>query len=301
MRSGVSPHRSAASVPPELACVVLSAGNPPTLIDAVTSLCAQSEPLEIVVINSGGGDARASLRAAGLDVSVVEVSTRILPGAARNRGVAVTSAPFISFLASDCVAEPGWAETRLRAHRSGAVAVASAVTNPFRTSLPAWASYVALFNRRMPGVSLQLAQLYGASYARKLFEQHGFFSEDMRGGEDTDFHRRLAAAGVPIDWEPGVRTAHRHPTRFLELLRDQFRRGARSARAWEKLRSFGPLYVAVTAFRRLPSSARVAWQASSRRERRWIAASTLLLPVAAAAYAAGSIAHGLLKSGREEE
>jgi GT2 family glycosyltransferase len=293
--------RSANSVSPELACVVLSTGNPSTLIDAVASLHAQDEPVEIVVVHSGGGGAQASLAAAGFELKVVEIETRILPGAARNRGIAATSAPFISFLASDCVAERGWAETRLRAHRSGAVAVASAVTNPFRTNLPAWASYVALFNRRMPGVSVQLAQLYGASYARRLFEQHGYFSEDMRGGEDTDFHRRLAAAGVPIDWEPGVRTAHRHPTDLFALLRDQFRRGARSARAWEKLRGFGPLYVAVNAFRRLPSSARVAWYASPSEERRWIAASTLLLPVAAAAYAAGSIAHGLLRSGREEE
>jgi glycosyltransferase involved in cell wall biosynthesis len=287
--------------PPELACAVLAVGNPPALLAAVRSVIDQSEPVEVVVVSSGGTGAAATLAAAGLDVQVIEIAGRVLPGAARNRGIAATTAPYVSFLAADCTAEPGWAAARLRAHRAGAVAVASAVTNPFATNLSAWTSYVALFNRRMPGVPSPYALLYGVSYARRLFDEHGLFREDMRGGEDTDFHQRLTAAGVPIVWEPAVRTAHRHPTRLFELLRDQFRRGARSALAWERLRGPAPIRVATNAFERLPSSARLAWRAAARRERRWVAAAALLLPLAAAAYAAGSIAHALWQSGKDEE
>ena len=280
---------------------MLAVGNPPALIAAVQSLIEQSEPVEVVVINSGGMGAASSLAGVGLPVKVIELADRILPGAARNRGIAATTAPYISFLAADCIAEPSWAAARLRAHRAGAAAVASAVTNHFTTNLSAWTSYIALFNRRMPGVPSPHALLYGVSYARDLFESYGLFREEIRGGEDTDFHQRLSAGGVEIVWEPEVRTAHRHPTRLFELLHDQFRRGARSARAWERLRGPAPIRVATNAFQRIPSSACLAWHAVARHERKWVAAAAMLLPIAATAYAAGSIAHALLESGKDEE
>lgn len=279
----------------------MAVGNPPALIAAVRSLLEQSEPVEVAVVNSGGGGAAAALVEAGFHVKVIEIAERVLPGAARNRGIAATTAHYVSFLAADCMAEPEWAAARLRAHGGGAVAVASAVTNPFTTNVSAWTSYIALFHRRMPGVPPPHALLYGVSYARSLFEDHGFFREDMRGGEDTDFHQRLSVGGVVIVWEPGARTAHRHPTRLFDLLRDQFRRGARSALAWERLRGPAPIRVATNAFQRLPSSARLAWRAVTPGERKWVAAAAVLLPLAAMAYAAGSIAHALLKSGKDEE
>lgn len=278
---------------PDLACAVLALGNPPELPAAVRSLLGQSEPVEVVVVNSGGGGARASLSREGLDgtVEVVERAERLLPGAARNLGIAATRAPFVAFLAADCLAEPGWAAARLAAHRAGALAVASAVTNPFRRDLAAWASYVALFSRRMPGTPGGEALLYGVSYARGLFETCGLFREDLRGGEDTEFHERLREHAA-IVWEPAVRTAHRHPRRVSELLRDQHRRGARSATAWAKLQGPGAREVALTALRRLPADFRRAWRGSEAAERFWIAAAGLVLPAAALAYAAGALAAG---------
>jgi len=274
---------------PELACVVLSLGNPPELPSAVRSLVAQEPPPEIIVVNSGGGGAAATLADAGLAVPVMERAERLLPGAARNLGVGATRAPFVGFLAADCVAEPGWAAARIAAHRAGAAAVASAVTNPYRRNLAAWTSYVALFNRRMPGVPAGDALLYGVSYARGLFDRFGPFREDLRGGEDTDFHRRLAGR-VAIAWEPRVRTAHRHPTTLHALLRDQFQRGARSATAWGRLDGSASPSVARNALRRVPEGARFAWRAAGPGERPWIAAAIALLPLSALAYAAGSTA-----------
>lgn len=273
---------------PDLACVVLGLGNPPELPDAVRSLLTQSEPVEVVVVNSAGGGAATALAAAGLDVPVIERVERLLPGAVRNLGIAATRAPFIAFLAADCWAEPGWAAARLRAHGAGAAAVASAVTNPYRRNLAAWASYVALFSPRMPGVPPGEALRYGASYARSLFERFGPFREDLRGGEDTDFHQRLDGE-VTIAWEPAVRTAHRHPRRLTTLLADQYRRGARSATAWTRLQQYRPTEVASNALRRVPEGLKRAWRAAEPGERPWIAAASLLLPVSALAYAAGAL------------
>jgi glycosyltransferase involved in cell wall biosynthesis len=223
----------------------------------------------------------------GLAVPLVERAERLFAGAARNLGIAATRAPFVSFLAADCLAEPGWAAARLAAHRGGDQAVASAVTNPYGSNLAAWASYVALFAHRMPGTDERLALRYGASYARSLFERFGWFREDLRSGEDTEFHRRLE--GVEVAWHPGVRTAHRHPQRVAALFADQFRRGARSVAAWERLAGPSRTTVAATALRRLPRSLATAWHGALPSERRWIAAASLLLPAAALAYAAGAL------------
>ncbi|MBL8591518.1 MAG: glycosyltransferase family 2 protein, partial [Devosia sp.] len=97
---------------PELAVVVLSVGAPPELRLAVESLLRQPEPLEIVVVNSGGGDLAAVLPAAP-GISTVTVEGLLWPGAARNAGIRATSAPWVAFLASDLVAAPDWAAERL--------------------------------------------------------------------------------------------------------------------------------------------------------------------------------------------
>ncbi|HEX2253785.1 MAG TPA: glycosyltransferase, partial [Thermoanaerobaculia bacterium] len=228
--------------PAQLACVVLSLGNEPGLVDAVRSLLAQGHEagengLELVVVNSGGGGAAAALARAGIGrsgtpVRVVERSERLFAGAARNLGIAATTAPFVAFLAADCVAAPGWVAARLRRHRGGAAAVASALLHTAPRNPVAWAAHVALYSRRMPGVPASERLLYGVSYARELFHRFGPFPEDLRAGEDTVFHQRLAAAAVAIEWAPEVCTRHRNPRRLAPLLADQYRRGARSAAAW---------------------------------------------------------------------
>jgi len=276
---------------PALACVVLAVRNPPELIGAVRSLLDQHHPIELVVVNSGGGDATTAL--AEFDhVRVIDVHDLLLPGAARNVGIAATSAPFVAFLAADCLAEAGWVRGRLDAHHLGAPAVASAVTNPYRRNLIAWTMYVSLFSRRMPGTPNDQASLYGASYDRGLFDRFGLFREDMRGGEDTEFHQRLAPE-VAIRWTPEVRTAHRHPRTLGALLRDHYRRGRRTAAAWDQLDGYRELTVAKNVVRRAPTSARAAWRAAATGERRWVAAAATLLVCPTVAYALGALSHAV--------
>lgn len=266
--------------------IVMSLGAPPELEHAIASLCAQDVPLEIVVVNSGGGDPVARLARFAGRLRVVCRDGVLWPGATRNAGIAATRAPFVAFLESDCTAQPGWAAHRLRRHREGAAAVATALINDRPRNWCALASHLALFARRLPGVPEPYAHRYGASFARHVFETYGAFREDLRTGEDTELAARLPAALRPV-WAPEVRAAHANPTRPLAMLADQYRRGCRMAAAraelrWPRSRRRLPYVV-----RRLRDCTRIALLATSGRDRLRVLCAWPLLAACVAAYALG--------------
>jgi hypothetical protein len=189
----------------------------------------------VVVVNSGGGAPRARLEAAGMQVTVVERSERLYPGAVRNLGVAATRAPWVGFLAADCLALPGWVEGRLAAHRAGAHAVASLLVNPDQGNRSAAAAALLLHHRRMAHTPSSERLYMGLSYSRELLERLGPFRDDVRIGEDSEFEQRMQAAGVRAVWSDVVRTAHRNPRSLRALVREQYARGTRSVQARAQL------------------------------------------------------------------
>lgn len=274
----------------ELACAVLSYRDEAGLPDAVRSLLAQGEPIELIVVNSGGGDPASRLEAEQLDVTVVNVAERLFPGGARNVAIERTKAPFIAFLAADCVAEPGWIAGRLREHRRGAVAVASTLTNAYAGSRAASASYLLLHNRLVTADSSTPHALYGLSYDRRLFERYGLFADDLRAGEDTEFNARLIA-DHPIVKAPDVRTAHRYPTTLTALFADAFRRGRLQATMLARIeRRTRPrsLLVTARAVLNVPHALRFAWNAPAD-VRPQLLRSWPLVGAGGVAYAAGAL------------
>ena len=223
---------------PDLCTVVLSYRNEGTVLSAVESLVSQGAETEVVVVHSGGGATPDMLRQTG--VRVLASEDRLTPGAARNRGIQATEAPFVSFLAADCVALSGWVEGRQRRHRAGAGAVASAMVEE-GGGAAALASHLLQHSSRMPHVSGSPTLRFGVSYARSLLERHGPFPEDLPAEEDVSLNARLIAAGVEIVAAPEVATAHLYPGTARHLLRDQYRRGRlrvqvrRAARPWPLL------------------------------------------------------------------
>lgn len=228
----------------ELACAVLSYLDEPFLVDAVRSVLDQSTGVEVVVVNSGGGDPAGRLAAAGLGVPVHSVPERLYPGAVRNVGIDQTRAPYLAFLAADCLAAPGWAAARLREHRAGAAAVASPLTNVYPESSTAWAALLLLHNRRLAVTSPGQRLLYSLSYSRQLFDRFGRFREDLRAGEDTEFNARFREQ-VPTVFAADAVTGHRYPTEPGTMLRDAFRRGRLQAQMQGAIERRGPRNVRV--------------------------------------------------------
>ena len=234
---------------PRIAVVVMSYGLRRSLASAVRSVQNQDEPAEIVVVHSGDGDIDAYFRQSAIDVRIVRSSTRLLPGATRNAGIAATQAPVVAFLADDCRAEPGALRERLKAHDAGARAVASALLCHKPHNPCALAAHLSLYVRRMPRAAPDIALTYGSSYDRALFSEHGLFREDMESGEDTEFNKRLGRAHGPI-WRPAVRTVHIGADTLGDYFAGQFRRGRRMAAAWAALGSHDKRSVARDALAR---------------------------------------------------
>jgi glycosyltransferase involved in cell wall biosynthesis len=251
----------------------------------VRSLLSQSEPVEIVVVNSCGGDPEDALRSAGLDVPVIDSPRPLFPGAARNLAIEATSAPYVAFLAADCRAEPGWAAGRLRRHRAGAQAVACAMANTTPDRRSSCAAYLLLHNRRMPETPAGERLLYGLSYARPLLERLGGFRGDLRAGEDSKLNSLLPEAAA---WAPDVVCAHRYPTRPGEMLRDQYSRGRRRAAMRRITGEKFTWRIPRSALRNIRRSIEQARLASDPVERRRLLRARALVYAGGAAYAVGA-------------
>ena len=273
---------------PDLGVIVIATGAHPRLVAAVRSLLSEPAPLEVIVVNSGGGDAKALLARSGLRVPVVESERLLLPGAARNLGIANLRAGYIAFLADDCQATPGWAAGRLALHRAGHPAVGSALLTDRRRNPIAWAAHLYLHYRRLPGTPPHAQLVYGASYDRRLFDRHGLFREDLRIGEDTEFHSRLLEAEKPV-WAPTVRTIHRTPGGIGDLVRDHFKRGRLFVRWQRELTGLARPGRRVVLRLLSASVMRFArgFQWSDGRDRFWIVLAAPFILLGAAAYSAG--------------
>lgn len=259
----------------DLAVVVMGYRNEATIAGAVGSVVDQARLLsagsiEVVVVASGEDDRSVEvLSVTHPEVEVVWSPSRLFAGGARNVGLRATSAPLVAFLAADCLAEPGWVSARLHAHRSGRPVVAGAMVAapPWRPS--GWASHVALFARRLPGrgpgpVVPPDPGAHGLSFERTVFDIVGEFDDSVRVSEDTELAGRVAAAGVPIWFEPAVRTAHHGPRGAVALARQHHERGVRAALAADEGQppiglARAVVGVAWSTARRTASAVRVAW------------------------------------------
>jgi GT2 family glycosyltransferase len=259
-------------VTPELSVVVMGYRNEGTIVEALRSVVGQigSAPVEVVVVTSGGDGSASRVREAFPEVPVVESPTRLLPGGARNAGVAATRGTFVAFLAADCTAEPGWVAGRLAAHRAGHDAVGAAAVPTGRVPSAGWAYQYLLYPARLPGRAPgELPPFddggHGLSVRRSLLEEVGPFDEDIRIGEDTIVLQRLARAGIPVWYEPSVRTGHPVPQSLRALVREAALRGARRGRWWEDRPARpGRLVLAVTGARRVWQRLHWMWRKVAR-------------------------------------
>ena len=212
----------------KLAVIVMAVKAPATLARAVDSVRSQSPEVEIVVVNSGGGDARRLLQRQLDQIRLIETATPLFVGAARNIGIESSRAPYVAFLAADCEALPGWVAGRLARHAAGALMVSTAVEPARPGTVIGSMAECLVFPLRSALLGQEAAVHYGRSYDRALFAQVGLFAPRLRVAEDTEFHRRTDTLASPV-WAPEIRVRHDDPQALIPLLLDLHRRGQRAA------------------------------------------------------------------------
>lgn len=190
------------------------------------------EEVEIVISASSPMSLTSFDLADHPDVVVLPTESMLLPGETRNRGLAAATSDFIAFIASDCVAEPGWVGERVRLHRAGYDAVAGSVTYNGRRTPWGLGAHFFLFGYRAPVgrddaiVSFPDPRGHGLSMSRAIFERIGNFADDLRIGEDTDLYFRLGSES-PVIFSTKVRCAHSASWTPLSVISDLYRRGRR--------------------------------------------------------------------------
>jgi glycosyltransferase involved in cell wall biosynthesis len=221
---------------PAMSVIVTAYKSESTIEEAVRSVVDQPspEPFEVIVVTSGPDRSADIVRKKFPNVRVISSSVRLLPGGARNAGVAEARGEFIGFLAAHAKAHPNWVAHRLQLHRDGHDAVAGSVADGGGNSIGLASLYIVYSDRlksRPAGlVSPPDPAAHSISMRKSLLEEVGLFDESVRVGEDTVLAMRLAERGVKIWFEPSVTISVSWPTTLPGLVRDQFLRGRRASR-----------------------------------------------------------------------
>ena len=178
---------------------------------ALAPQLAAAGDVEAVVVDNASPESPAGLVAAHPGLRLV-IEPAKGAAAARNRGVAETTAPALAFLDCDCVPAPDWLDRARALARPGTV-IGGRVdtfdeTPPPRTGAQAFETVFA-FRQRM------YVERKGFSVTANLLTGRAVFADvgDLVPGlsEDIDWCRRATAKGHALIYADDLRVAH--PTR----------------------------------------------------------------------------------------
>ena len=209
------------------------AGHLSRVLSALGRQVVDDGRFEVILVDSSeNGDGARAVEAYPTrpPVTVERHEAGLTPGAARNRGVALSRGRFVTFLEADCVPHPDWLATRVAWHHRGYPAVAGAIDCAPPYSLAARVQWLTRFGGALPGGSPRRRKvpLYGWSYDRALLARP--FREDLELGEDGEFNGRLLAEGVKVLFDPAIRVAHIGLPSLEAVRAHHFRHGAWAAR-----------------------------------------------------------------------
>ncbi|MEP6463901.1 MAG: mycofactocin biosynthesis glycosyltransferase MftF [Frankiaceae bacterium] len=143
------------------------------------------------------------------------------PAAARNSGLARSCTPFVAFVDSDCIPEPGWL-ARLLPHFEDPT-VAAVAPRVIGLDAPGW---LGRYEQARSALDLgarggpvrprsRISYVPAAALVARRSALAGLrgdagFCPDFRVGEDVDLIWRLHRAGWQVRYEPAARVRHEH-------------------------------------------------------------------------------------------
>ena len=203
-----------------------------TLKECLRGLAAENVPgigAGLVVVDDGSTDDTAAI-AARTGATVVRGPGRG-PAAARNTGVASTSADVVVFLDADTVPEPGWLQAMVSPLREeGVVAVKGRYRTKQRAPLARFTQleFEWKYARLARAPHVDYVDTGSAAFRRAALLAAGGFDESLRTSEDVELAYRLSARGGRIVFNPAGTVLHRHTEAlgpyFLKKLKGAYTR-----------------------------------------------------------------------------
>jgi GT2 family glycosyltransferase len=218
-------------VTPAVSVVVPAYRSEATVARTLAALRRQRfRDFETVVVDSSPDDATASAVAAFPEARLVRSGARLLPHAARNRGVRDARGGLVAFTDPDCAPAPDWLERLVAARQTGHPLVGGAVVAGPNGTGPDWrvrAIHATKFVSVAPGGGARpRPDLASANLAvdRALLERLGELDAGRFCG-DTEWCWRAAAAGVTPWFEPAAVVTHAAERSIPAFLRERWARG----------------------------------------------------------------------------
>ena len=240
-------------------------------------------PTEVVVVDNGSRDDTAA-RAAAAGARVINESR---PGsyAARNAGIAATTAPILAFTDADCVPDPEWLARLIAPFSDPDVVGTGGAIVPFevRTAAQRWAEARRLLvqEAHYEHPFHPMFATANAAYRRSGLEQVGGFYDRLLSGGDADLSWRIQlVTGGRLQYVPAARVKHHLRARVRDLVRQQ-QRYARGHAILDARWRADPRYQA--AMPRRSDRLRVVWLAPLRVPYRLVRRTDAALPLVDAA------------------
>lgn len=198
-------------------------------LDSLRLMSPPEDAWEIVVVdNASTDDTRATI---GEYESAMPRIVRYLRQERRgksfavNAGISEAHGELLLFTDDDVIVDAGWCRALTSAmKRSGCIGAGGRIIAEWTASPPAWLepqgpdrlmNVVAFDVGHAPGELKTAPFGPNMAFRREAFERYGLFRTDLGPGagrylpgQDTEFGRRLLAAGERLEWVPGAMVRH---------------------------------------------------------------------------------------------
>lgn len=240
----------------ELSVAIPVRNRPAELRRCLEGLAAQDfapEWYEVIVVDNGSTDdtARVAQECGARSGLALRVVSEPEPNRcrARNRGAAEARAPWVAFLDSDCVPEPGWlcelAQTIRNLNPEERVA---AIAGPVHAAPPVTTVEAYIARRRWidqekfltPGrrFSPPFAATANLAVRRDVYLELGGLDPELHvAGEDADWCWRAATAGWSLAYAQAAAVVHTHRATLGGLWRQSYHYGIGNAELFAKWRA----------------------------------------------------------------
>ena len=199
-----------------------------TLAECLRCLRAQTYPaMEIILVDSDPDpEKHRFVRAEFPEVRYIYSPARLLPHAARNRGVALAAGSLLLFTDPDVYAPPGWIAALVEVYRERAGVVVSALVC-YGSGWFENGTHLSKFDKWLPGGParpIDIGPTTGLLCDRSSFHQVGGFEGNYMLA-DTLIAWAFAGAGIPLWFQPSAIAAHHHLSNRRSLLQERYQRG----------------------------------------------------------------------------